>query len=95
MNEPLKIVEVEVPPEPPDYAIRIGEALMVADGIPRKIEMETRGLQEKVNDEVEAVLIWAVLNETRFNQSASARILGLSRNTLRKRMTKYGMMNNE
>ena len=82
-------------PKPPDYVVRIAEALMVADGIPRKIEMETRGLQEKVNDEVEAVLIWAVLNETRFNQSASARILGLSRNTLRKRMTKYGMMNNE
>ena len=70
-------------PMPPDYVVRIAEALMVADGIPRKIEMETRGLQEKVNDEVEAVLIWAVLNETRFNQSASARILGLSRNTLR------------
>lgn len=95
MNEPLKIVDVEAPPEPSEYAVRIAEALMVADGIPRKIEMETRGLQEKVNDEVEAVLIWAVLNETRFNQSASARILGLSRNTLRKRMTKYGMMNNE
>ena len=92
MNQTLKIVDVEAPPEPPDYVIRIAEALMVADGIPRKIEMETRGLQEKVNDEVEAVLIWAVLNQTRFNQSASARILGLSRNTLRKRMTKYGMM---
>jgi len=43
-------------------------------------------------DEIEEPLILAVLKFTRNNQSETARILGLSRGTLRAKLKKFGML---
>ncbi|MDG4811955.1 helix-turn-helix domain-containing protein [Hydrogenovibrio sp. 3SP14C1] len=44
---------------------------------------------QMVISQVERPLIEFVLNETAFNQSRSAEILGINRNTLRKKMQLY------
>ncbi len=41
--------------------------------------------------EVEKPLIETVLDYARHNQSKAAKVLGLSRSTLRKKMTQYGL----
>jgi Fis family transcriptional regulator, factor for inversion stimulation protein len=46
-------------------------------------------LYEMVLEEVEKPLLQIVLQRTRGNQSRAAKILGLSRGTLRKKMKKY------
>lgn len=48
-------------------------------------------LYEMVLGEVEPPLLRAVLNHTRGNQSRTAEILGINRNTLRKKIEKYGI----
>jgi Fis family transcriptional regulator len=50
---------------------------------------EVVGLHALVISEVEKPLLEAVLNHTNFNQSKAAKILGLSRGTLRKKLTAY------
>ena len=47
---------------------------------------------EMVLGEVEPPLLRAVLKQTRNNQSQAARMLGLSRGTLRKKLKTYGML---
>ncbi len=49
-------------------------------------------LYEMVLSEVEAPLLEAVLANTGDNQSRSAKMLGLNRGTLRKKLKKYGML---
>ncbi len=53
---------------------------------------ETRQLYDFVLDEVEEPLLVAVMKFTNNNQSKAARILGLSRGTLRTKLQKYGML---
>jgi len=48
-------------------------------------------LHEKIIREVEAPLIAAVLAHTGGNQSQAARILGMTRSTLRNRMRRYDL----
>lgn len=43
--------------------------------------------------EVEAPLLESVMDYTKNNQSRAAKLLGLSRGTLRKKLKKYGMLN--
>lgn len=43
-------------------------------------------------DEIEEPLLTAVMKFTRENQSETARILGLSRGTLRTKLKKFGML---
>ncbi|MHB1948053.1 MAG: helix-turn-helix domain-containing protein [Gammaproteobacteria bacterium] len=43
-------------------------------------------------DEIEEPLLAAVMKYTRFNQSEAARLLGLSRGTLRAKLKKFGML---
>ncbi|MCG6941543.1 MAG: Fis family transcriptional regulator [Thiohalocapsa sp.] len=50
---------------------------------------EVQGLHRLVMDEVERPLIETVLESTNNNQSVTARILGISRSTLRKKLACY------
>lgn len=50
-------------------------------------------LYEMVLQQVEPSLLQFVLNKTDFNQTKTAEILGINRNTLRKKMLKYGLSN--
>ena len=48
-------------------------------------------LYEMVMSEVEPPLLRSVLQHTRGNQTLAAEILGINRNTLRKKIEKYGI----
>ncbi len=48
-------------------------------------------LYETVLAEVEAPLIEVVMRQAEYNQCAAARILGINRNTLRKKLKAYGL----
>lgn len=52
---------------------------------------EVSGLYAMVIGEVEKPLIETVLEQCGHNQSKAAQVLGLSRSTLRKKMTQYGI----
>jgi Fis family transcriptional regulator len=52
---------------------------------------EPEHVYRKLLSEVEPPLIEEVLNYTRGNQSRAARILGMTRNTLRTRIRRYGI----
>jgi Fis family transcriptional regulator len=53
---------------------------------------EPRHVYDFFLDEIEEPLLAAVMKFTRNNQSEAARILGLSRGTLRTKLKKYGML---
>ena len=50
------------------------------------------GLYRLVISEVEGSLLEAVMNETAGNQGRAARILGINRGTLRKKLRAYGLV---
>lgn len=50
------------------------------------------GLYNRVIDEVERVLIKETLRVTRKNQIQAAKVLGINRNTLRKKIEQYDLM---
>lgn len=53
---------------------------------------DTTDLYEMVLQQVEKPLLEFVLQHTQQNQSQSAQILGINRNTLRKKMLKYQLI---
>jgi Fis family transcriptional regulator len=53
---------------------------------------EPRHVYDFFLDEIEEPLFAAVMKYTRYNQSEAARILGLSRGTLRAKLKKFGML---
>jgi len=53
---------------------------------------EVNNLYEMVLHEVERPLIETVLGQCGYNQSKAAQVLGLSRSTLRKKMSQYGIV---
>ncbi len=53
---------------------------------------EPRHVYDFFLDEIEEPLLAAVMKYTRNNQSEAARILGLSRGTLRAKLKKFGML---
>ena len=53
---------------------------------------DPRHLHDFFLDEIEEPLITAVMKYTQDNQSETARILGVSRGTLRAMLKKYGML---
>lgn len=53
---------------------------------------EPRHVYDFFMDEIEEPLIAAVMKFTQNNQSETARILGLSRGTLRAKLKKFGML---
>ena len=52
---------------------------------------EINHLYEMVLSEIEAPLLETVMSYTRGNQSKAAKLLGISRGTLRKKLKKYGI----
>ncbi len=52
---------------------------------------EPENLHQKLLDEIEPPLIEEILRYTGGNQSRTARILGMTRNTLRSRIRRYGI----
>ena len=50
------------------------------------VRAETRDLMQRVINQVERPLVQILLEETRWNQQKAARILGINRNTLRKKI---------
>lgn len=54
-------------------------------------DTETQNLHAMVVAEVEKPLLEAVLQRTGGNQLRAARILGINRNTLRKKLDQYGL----
>lgn len=52
---------------------------------------QVSGLYELVLSEVEKPLLQAVLEHTDQNQTRAARMLGINRNTLRKKLKAYGL----
>ena len=53
---------------------------------------EPRHVYDFFLDEIEEPLLSVVMKYTRYNQSEAARILGLSRGTLRAKLKKFGML---
>ena len=53
---------------------------------------QPRQVYDFLLDEIEEPLLAAVMKYVRSNQSEAARILGLSRGTLRTKLKKYGML---
>jgi len=56
---------------------------------------EPRHVYDFFLDEIEEPLLVVVMKYTRNNQSEAARILGLSRGTLRSKLKKFGMLEGE
>ena len=62
------------------------------DGYFKNLEGQAPGnLYQLVIAEVERPLLDAVLTHTHGNQSKAARLLGINRSTLRKKLTQYGL----
>ena len=55
-------------------------------------DQNTCDLYETVIAQVEKPLLEAVLKQNDFNQSQTAKMLGINRNTLRKKMLKYQLI---
>ncbi|WP_319380773.1 helix-turn-helix domain-containing protein [Thiomicrorhabdus sp.] len=55
-------------------------------------DQSTCDLHDMVIQQVEKPLIEFVLNRTQHNQTQTAQILGINRNTLRKKMLKYQLI---
>ena len=72
----------------------LGESVShaVADLFARMDSSECAGLYRLVIAEVESSLLAAVMRETRGNQGQAARILGINRGTLRKKLRTYRLM---
>ena len=52
---------------------------------------EAQNLYPLVIGEIEKPLLQAVMHQAGGNQSRAARMLGINRNTLRKKLTQYGL----
>ena len=52
---------------------------------------EAQNLYPLVIGEIEKPLLETVMHQARGNQSRAARMLGINRNTLRKKLTQYGL----
>ncbi|MGI9316466.1 MAG: DNA-binding transcriptional regulator Fis [bacterium] len=56
---------------------------------------DTTRLYKMVVDEVEKPLLEVVMQYSEFNQSRAARLLGINRNTLRKKLDDHGIVEEE
>ena len=84
MSEPLPIARKQTLRD--TVRSNIGEYLQAVD------DDMISGLHAMVLAEVEAPLLEAVMQKARSNQSIAARMLGLNRGTLRKKLRQYGLL---
>lgn len=84
MSEPLPIARKQTLRD--TVRSNIGEYLQAVD------DDLISGLHAMVLAEVEAPLLEAVMLKARSNQSTAARMLGLNRGTLRKKLRQYGLL---
>ena len=52
---------------------------------------EVTGIYDMVLQEIERPLLKVIMSETKGNQTRAAKILGINRNTLRKKLARYGL----
>ena len=52
---------------------------------------EVTGIYDMVLQETERPLLKVIMSETKGNQTRAAKILGINRNTLRKKLARYGL----
>ena len=83
--------EHAVPGEGPVSLGTLVERHLAADFASQPDGVPPRGLYDRVIEEVEAPLIRLTLAATRGNQIRAAEILGLNRNTLRKKIHDLGL----
>ena len=57
------------------------------------MEMKPTAIYEMVINTVEKPLLLYIMNKTEGNQSKAAKMLGLNRNTLRKKLKQYNLDN--
>jgi len=75
-----------------DSALAFAVRGAVKDYLETMDDQPVTDLYALVLREIEAPLIRCVLESTGNNQSQTAAILGLNRGTLRKKLTKYGLL---
>ena len=63
---------------------------VIVPGIKKMLDLGTRDIYRHVHDEVDSVLLGAVLEYTANNHSEAARLLGINRLTLRKKLAEAG-----
>jgi Fis family transcriptional regulator len=75
-----------------DYSLRSNVALVMQHYFANLKGEEPRNVYDFFLDEIEEPLLTIVMRETRNNQSEAARMLGISRGTLRSMLKKFGML---
>jgi Fis family transcriptional regulator len=90
---------VDANTNPPEFAPEDGAPLILSEQVRLALRCyfakldgyQPTGLYAMVVNEVEKPLIETVLEQCGHNQSRAAQVLGLSRSTLRKKMTQHGI----
>ena len=79
--------------------IKLGNGQTLSDHVRQSVEEyfahlsghDSSGLYHLVLSEIEKPLLETALKHSDFNQSKAAKVLGLSRSTLRKKLDQYGI----
>lgn len=87
---PQQLTEKYQPAQTQSLRQKVADSL--ADYFQQLDGQDTCELYATVMAEVEPPLLQAVLNYTRQNQSKAAKLLGLNRGTLRKKLQQYNML---
>jgi DNA-binding protein Fis len=83
---------VEAQVEAADYSLRSNVALVMQQYFANLKGEEPRNVYDFFLEEIEEPLLTIVMRVTNNNQSEAARILGISRGTLRSLLKKFGML---
>lgn len=83
---------VNTPPQPP---LRVCVERALNDYLSNLEGQQTTGLYSIVLAEMELPLLKVILKHTHYNKRQAATVLGLSRNTLRKKLKQYHITSDE
>jgi len=79
------------PPQPVQESLEDLALNQLRPVVKQYVRQEGQALMDLVIPQVERPLLHLLLEETRWNQQRAARILGINRNTLRKRIETLGL----
>lgn len=79
-------------PNPPEVTLRENVAEVIRHYFASLKGEEPRHVYDFFLDEIEEPLLTVVMKQTNNNQSEAARLLGVSRGTLRAKLKKFGML---